>query len=93
MSLIGIAQHDRLDSLVQDMMSSTSELCLTPKARALRRQIAAWSIALATSGEDYIINELGGRLYGSAKTEQLVFPLLEELGLGASHNIKDLGAC
>lgn len=71
----------------------TSELCLTPKARALRREIAAWSMGLATSGEDYITNELGGRLYGSARTEQLVSPLLEEIGLGVSHKIENLEAC
>lgn len=50
-------------------------------------------MGLATSGEDYITNELGGRLYGSARTEQLVSPLLEEIGLGVSHKIENLEAC
>lgn len=30
-------------------------VCLTPKAKALRRRLAAWAIGLATKGEDNIV--------------------------------------
>lgn len=32
-----------------------ASVCLTPKAKALRRSLAAWAIGLATKGEDYIV--------------------------------------
>ncbi|KAJ5301891.1 hypothetical protein N7508_006754 [Penicillium antarcticum] len=60
---------------------------------ALGHELTAWSVGLATSGENYIIDKLGGRLYGSAKAEQLAFLVLEELGLCVSHEIKELEEC
>ncbi|OQD89793.1 hypothetical protein PENANT_c002G10585, partial [Penicillium antarcticum] len=76
--MIGISRprHDVLETALL-----VSQICLTPKARALGHELTAWSVGLATSGENYIIDKLGGRLYGSAKAEQLAFLVLEELGL------------
>lgn len=82
--------YDRLDSLIRpDRKLLKHHLgqttCLTPRARALRCQLAACSVRIAVSGEHYISNTLGDRLYCSAKAERLIRPLLEELGLNVSH--------
>lgn len=62
----------------------TDPICLTPKAKTLRRQLAAWAIGLAIEEEDYVFNELGNRTYRASKLERLVLPLLKEIGLEVS---------
>jgi hypothetical protein len=59
-------------------------ICLTPKAKTLRRQLAAWAIGLAIEEEDYVFNELGNRTYRASKLEGLVVPLLKDIGLDVS---------
>lgn len=62
----------------------TDTICLTPKAKTLRRQLAAWAIGLAIEEEDYVSNELGNRIYRASRLEDLVLPLLKEIGLDVS---------
>jgi hypothetical protein len=59
----------------------------------MRRELAAWSVGIATNGEDYVVNGLGDRYYSSAKAEQLILPLLEEIGLDVGHEIGVRGDC
>jgi hypothetical protein len=63
---------------------ATVSICLTPKAKTLRRQLAAWTIGLAIEEEDYVFNELGNRTYRAPKLEELVLLLLKEIGLEVS---------
>lgn len=69
---------------VHNSVLATESICLTPKAKALRRQLAAWAIGLANEVEDYVVNEHGNRTYHASQLEGLVAPLLKEIGLEVS---------
>lgn len=66
------------------LVQTISHVCLPDQARALRRELAAWAIGLATEGRGYIVNRSGDRYYGTSKMDGVTRIRLWESGFTVS---------